>query len=72
MNQQRFPKSLLAPGCLLLADNSAPVIEAWNYCYSSRHDGLLIPTAAGTWFYDPRGISGLPSSMLRAAVFPRR
>lgn len=31
---------------------AAPVIDAWNYCYSSRHDGLLIPTKAATWFYD--------------------
>jgi len=30
----------------------APVIGAWNYCYSPKHDGLLIPSKTATWFYD--------------------
>ncbi len=30
----------------------APDITWWNYCYSPKHDGLLIPTKAATWFYD--------------------
>jgi hypothetical protein len=30
----------------------APAIDAWNYCYSSKHDCLLIVNKAGTWTYD--------------------
>jgi hypothetical protein len=33
-------------------EGAAPAITNWNYCYSSKHDGLLIPTKAATWFYD--------------------
>ncbi|MCX8108938.1 MAG: hypothetical protein N3G20_09045, partial [Verrucomicrobiae bacterium] len=33
-------------------DAEAPVITWWNYCYSPKHDGLLIPTKEATWFYD--------------------
>ena len=30
----------------------APAITSWNYCYSPKHDGLLIADKAATWFYD--------------------
>jgi hypothetical protein len=30
----------------------APAVSAWNYCYSPKHDGLLIADKTATWFYD--------------------
>jgi hypothetical protein len=34
------------------AGASAPPVEAWNYCYAEKYDGLLIPAKSATWFYD--------------------
>ena len=34
------------------AGAEAPVIQAWNYCYSPTHDCLFIPAQQGTWVYD--------------------
>ncbi len=34
------------------AGAEAPAIDAWNYCYASKHDYLLIVNKAGTWAYD--------------------
>jgi len=31
---------------------NAPEIKAWNYCYSPKHDCLLIAPEDGTWVYD--------------------
>jgi hypothetical protein len=33
-------------------EGPAPAVDNWNYCYSSKHDGLLIAAQKATWFYD--------------------
>ena len=34
------------------AGDAGPAVEAWNYCYAAKYDGLLIPARDATWFYD--------------------